>query len=82
VRNFIADVLRAGKSVKEAKKMADDVFGEKSLKLRAIYDILKLVLKKAKTPMTRGGSIRRKPPGRTIWSPPLPPLLKRIAEFV
>jgi histone-lysine N-methyltransferase SETMAR len=45
VRNFIADVLRAGKSVKEAKKMADDVFGEKSLKLRAIYDILKLVKK-------------------------------------
>jgi hypothetical protein len=36
VRNFIADVLRAGKSVKEAKKMADVVFGENLLKMRAI----------------------------------------------
>ncbi len=43
VRNFIRDVLRAGKSVKEAKKMVDDVFGENSLKMRAIYDMLKLV---------------------------------------
>jgi hypothetical protein len=41
LRNFVADLLRGGTSVKEAKKLADSSFGDKSLKLRAIFNILK-----------------------------------------
>jgi histone-lysine N-methyltransferase SETMAR len=44
-RDFIADILRAEKSVKEAKKMADDVYGENSLKVRPFTTgVLKLVI--------------------------------------
>jgi hypothetical protein len=42
VQDFITDALRARKS-KGAKKMADDVYGDNLLKMRAVYDILKLV---------------------------------------
>jgi len=41
VCNFIADLLRSGTSVKEAKRIADNSFGDKSLKIRAFYRILK-----------------------------------------
>jgi histone-lysine N-methyltransferase SETMAR len=43
VRNFISDLLRAGVSVKEAKKLADNAYGEKALKTRAIYKIFKQI---------------------------------------
>jgi histone-lysine N-methyltransferase SETMAR len=43
VRDFVADLLRGGTSAKEAKKLADSSFGDKSLKMRAIFDILKLI---------------------------------------
>jgi hypothetical protein len=36
--------------------MADDVYGENLLKMRATYNILKLV-KAGEKPMTRGGSM-------------------------
>jgi histone-lysine N-methyltransferase SETMAR len=43
VCDFIADLLRGGASVKEAKKLSDNSFGDKSLKLRAIYKIFKTI---------------------------------------
>jgi hypothetical protein len=43
VSNFIADLLKGGKSVKKVKKLAEIVYGEKALKDRAIYKILKQV---------------------------------------
>ena len=43
VRDFIADLLRAGTSVKDPKKLADNTFREKALKIRAIFKILKQI---------------------------------------
>jgi hypothetical protein len=40
VRNFVADLLRGGTSVKEAKRHADNTYRNKGLKTRAIYKIL------------------------------------------
>jgi hypothetical protein len=48
VPDFIADLLRADTSVKEAK-LADDVYGQNLLKMRVIYDILRLVKAGEKT---------------------------------
>ncbi len=53
VRDFVADLLRGGTSAKEVKKLADSSFEDKSLKMRAIFDILKLI-KEGKSPMTEG----------------------------
>jgi hypothetical protein len=41
VRNFVAYLLRGGTSAKEVKKLADNSFGDKLLKIRAIFKILK-----------------------------------------
>jgi hypothetical protein len=43
VRDFIADLLIGSASVKEAKKLADNSFGDKCLKLRAISKIFKTI---------------------------------------
>jgi hypothetical protein len=43
VRDFVADLARAGKSYLEIKKMVDLVYGDKALKKTAIYAILKKV---------------------------------------
>jgi hypothetical protein len=43
VRNFIADLLRGGTCAKEVKKLADIRFGDKLLKMRAIFKILKQI---------------------------------------
>jgi hypothetical protein len=48
VPDFIADLLRADTSVKEAK-LADDVYGQNLLKMRVIYNILRLVKAGEKT---------------------------------
>jgi hypothetical protein len=41
--NFVLDLLRAGARVKEAKRLADNTYGEKTLKTRAIYKISKQI---------------------------------------
>jgi hypothetical protein len=43
VRNFVADLARAGKGYLEIKKTMDLVYGDKALKKTAIYAILKKV---------------------------------------
>ncbi len=58
VRNFVADLLRGSTSAKEAKKLADNCYGDKSLKTRAIYKILSR-LRKAKRPKTEGSPIQK-----------------------
>ncbi len=43
VRNFVLYLLRGCAIVKEAKRLAENTCGEKALKTRAIYKILKQV---------------------------------------
>jgi hypothetical protein len=43
VRDFIADLARAGKGYLEIKEMVENVYGEKALKKTAIYAIIKKV---------------------------------------
>ncbi len=42
-RNFAADLLRSGESIKEAKKRVDSVYGDKGLTLDSLYKILKKI---------------------------------------
>ena len=43
VRDFVADLARAGKGFLEIKKTVETVYGDKALKKTAIYAILKKV---------------------------------------
>ena len=43
VKDFVADLAKAGKGLKEIKEMADTVYGDKSISSRQIYHLLKQV---------------------------------------
>jgi hypothetical protein len=36
VRNFVANLLRGGRSIKEVKRLQNNTYGDKALKVRAI----------------------------------------------
>jgi histone-lysine N-methyltransferase SETMAR len=42
-RNFAADLLKSGESVKETKKKVDSVYGDKGLSIDSLYKILKKI---------------------------------------
>jgi hypothetical protein len=81
VRNFVADLLRGGRSAKESKKLANSSFGDKSLKMRAIFDILKLIKEGKSTDDRRKSNPKKRsaPPLSSLLSPLT---LRLIAEFV
>jgi hypothetical protein len=43
VCDFIADLLRGGTSAKEVKKLVNSNYGKNSIKIRAIYKILRQI---------------------------------------
>jgi hypothetical protein len=80
VCNFVADLLRGGTSVKEAKKLADCSFRDKLLKMRAIFNILKQI-KEGKSADDRRKSNKKKRSALPLSSLLSPPTLRLIAEF-
>jgi len=49
VKDFVVDLAKAGKGLKEIKQMVDTVYGDKSMSSRQIYRLLKLVKTGKKT---------------------------------
>ncbi len=80
VRDFVADLARAGKGFLEIKHTVDLVFGDKALKKTAIYAILKKV-KSGKQQRTSAISIQRKQSGLPASSPLSPPPLRMIVVW-
>ena len=60
VHDFVVDLAKAGKKFKEMKEMVEIVNGDKRLKMRAIYTILKKV-KTEKEPADLRGQNTKKP---------------------
>ena len=60
VHDFVVDLAKAGKKLKEMKKMVEIVYGDMGLKMRAIYTILKKV-KTEKGPADLRGQNTKKP---------------------
>ena len=60
VHDFVVDLAKAGKKLKEMKEMVEIVNGDKALKMRAIYTILKKV-KTEKEPADLRGQNTKKP---------------------
>ena len=65
VHDFVVDLAKAGKKLKEMKEMVEIVNGDKALKMRAIYTILKKV-KTEKEPADLRGQNTKKPWGLAI----------------
>jgi hypothetical protein len=81
VCNFVADLLRGGTSAKEAKKLADSSFKDKSLKMRAIFNILKQIKEGKATDDRRKSNPKKKRSAPPLSSLLSPPTLRLIAEF-
>jgi hypothetical protein len=75
VQDFVNHLLRGGTNVKEAEKVANTIYKDKSLKMRAIYETGENTIDKRHFNL-------KQPSGQLIWLPPLPPPSKMIAEFV
>ena len=76
----MADLAMTGISFKEIKVLQEKRWGDLALKKTQLYAIIKKV-KLAKTPMTRGLSIPRKPSELLILSPLSPLPLKKTGFF-
>ena len=59
VHVFVVDLVKAGKSFKEIKKLVGSVYGDKGLKMRAIYTILKKVKAGKNAPDLRGWNTKK-----------------------
>lgn len=78
VRDFVADLARAGKDYLEIKKTVEAAYGDKALKKTAIYAIIKKV-KKGETTADQHHLNSKKPCGPRLSSPLSPPPLKMTA---
>jgi hypothetical protein len=66
IRDFVADLARAGKGYLEIKEMVENVYGEKALKKTAIYAIIKKVKNGETTDDQRHLNGKK-----TVWTPAL-----------
>ncbi len=74
------DLLKGSTSIKEVKRIANNTYGDKALKMRAIYKILNQI-KTGKNFDNKRKFNSRRPSALPLSSPLLLPLWKQTARF-